>query len=352
MRFKAASVLQNRHLLELAVFLLALPFYYAAPAVQADWLTTRSLLLSTALPSNSVSYQLSFTINNPSSIGSLKVELCDNSPLQEDPCNPPGGLDASSATLSAQSGLNDFHLLATTANMLVLSRPASGINPPQPVSLTFSGIINPSVAGSYYAKVSTYASADASGSPVDFSGLAFAIISPVQITAKVPPYITFCSAVIISSTNCSQTDGDYLNFGDVSPARASAATSQLNAATNAGNGYVIQVNGTTMTSGNNTINPLTTADTSQPGSSQFGLNLRANSQPAVGADPTGPGSGQPLAPYNTANLFRFQANDSIVLDPHADDFSKYTVSYLINVSPAQPIGTYASTLTYVCTPNF
>jgi hypothetical protein len=123
-------------------------------------------------------------------------------------------------------------------------------------------------------------------------------------------------------------------------------------ATNAANGYIIQVYGSTMTSGNNIINALASNAGSHPGSSQFGINLRANSVPPVGGDPTGPGIGQPAAGYNIPNSFRFVPDDIVASSVAPDDWRKYTASYLVNVPSDQPPGVYASTVTYVAAGSF
>jgi hypothetical protein len=121
--------------------------------------------------------------------------------------------------------------------------------------------------------------------------------------------------------------------------------------TNAGFGYAVSVNGNTMTSGNNFIPGVGTLSTSQIGQSQFGINLRANSTPSVGADPSG-GSGIPTANYNSPNRFTFNSGEVIASSTFVSDNEKYTVSYIVNINTAQPIGIYNTTLTYLCTATF
>ena len=114
----------------------------------------------------------------------------------------------------------------------------------------------------------------------------------------------------------------------------------------------MQVYGTTLTSGNNIINANSTLAPSKPGSQQFGINLRANSNPSVGADPIGPGLGQPIGSYNIPNYFLFNSQDVIAESSNPDNFRLYTVSYLVNVDSSQPPGIYVSTLTYVGSGTF
>jgi hypothetical protein len=123
-------------------------------------------------------------------------------------------------------------------------------------------------------------------------------------------------------------------------------------ATNGQNGYNISVNGSTLTSGNNTIPPLISGATSQIGVSQFGINLRVNSNPNVGVDPSGPGIGSPTASYDQPNNFRYNNGDIVATAGGVTDYRKFTVSYIVNISKQQPAGIYASTFTYVALSNF
>lgn len=349
---RSVTNLRHKALIGLALLIAAVPAYYLVLPTQADKFLNRSLTLASPLTSVSASYTIGLTITNPASIGSLQILFCSNDPLEADPCNVPAGLDASGATLTSQTGLGDFTLAQQNANSLLLSRTASGVTPPQPLTFTFSNIVNPSSTGSYYARLSTYASTDGTGPSVDFGGLAFAINDQLQISAKVPPYITFCSGVTITTFNCAQASGNYLNFGTIDSTKSYATSSQMLIATNAANGYNIQVSGTTLTSGNHVINAIASPDVARPGTPQFGLNLRANTDPAIGADPTGLGTGTPTASYNQPDKFLFVANDTIASNPGAENFRKYTVSYIVSTPKGQPVGVYVSTLTYVATPSF
>lgn len=319
---------------------------------QADKLVSRSLYIDNELPSASANYKISFTIPTTGVVGSVKLLFCSNDPIELDSCTVPGGLDVSGATLVLQNGLIDMSVQSSTSNSMVLTRPPTVVVAPLTVVFSLRGVVNPSSIGSYYLRVSTYTSTDASGSSVDFGGLAFPIVNSLSLSTRVPPYLTFCSGVTIAAFDCSQATGDYLKLGNVSAATSSSASSQFMVATNAGNGYNVQVSGTTLTSGNNTIPALAVPDVSRPGSSQFGINLRANTDPAVGADPVGPGQGTVLAPYSTPDHFVYKSSDSIAGSPNAEDYRKFTVSYLVNVSTGQAAGVYSSTITYVCTPNF
>ena len=322
------------------------------PADAAYGLSTRSLQLFSDAPGATTTYSLSFTITSVTNLGSLDILFCSNSPLQNDSCSLPAGLDISGAQLNSQTGVSDFTLYSAATNEVVLSRTPSVITPPLAVTLTFTNVINPSSSGPYYLRVSAFSSTNATGSALDFGGLAFAIANNLQISSVVPPYLTFCSGLVIPVFDCSSATGDYIDFGGLSPTRSSQADSQLLVATNAPNGYDIQVYGTTMTSGNDIIPALASSTVSHPGTPQFGINLRSNTVPLIGADPSGPGNGEPTVAYNSPDHYQYLSNDTIVSSVNADNYRKYTVSYIVNVNSGQAPGVYVSTLTYVAAGSF
>jgi hypothetical protein len=312
----------------------------------------RSLTLSSNEVSATATYRLNFATVTPGAIGSVSIEFCSNSPFSGDACTAPLGFDASAATLSAQTGNAGFSIdPSSTANKLLITRPAIPTFPGE-ASYTFDGIKNPSALGSYYARLLTFASSDGSGPSSDYGGLAFAITNSIAITATVPPYLMFCSAITISGLNCANGVGNAIDFGELSKNKASSGTSQLLAATNAKDGYSVTMAGTTMTSGNNEITAMTNADVSRPGLPQFGLNLKTNAAPTVGGEPTGPGTTNPKPEYFLSNFFKFNSGDIIIANAVPDDVREWTASYLVNVPSTQAPGIYVSTITYICLANF
>lgn len=339
-------------LTSISAIILSLCMCFWPLTVNADGIADRSLELANSSTGITTDYTLSFTITTSSNLGSMDVLFCSNSPLQDDTCDSPAGMDVTHAQFKAASGITSVTLFPVTTNEMLLSWGSTSISPPLAVSFTFSDIVSPSDRGAYYARLSTYASSNGTGPAVGFGGLAFALTNNLLISSYVPPYLTFCSGLSIPSFDCSSATGDYINFGGLAPSRSSQSASQLLVATNAPGGYTVQVVGTTMTSGNNIIAAITGLAGTQPGTPQFGINLRANSAPPVGGDPAGPGSGLAAPGYDTANRFRFVSNEIVASSLAADDWRRYTVSYLVNVPGSQAPGVYASTLTYVCAGSF
>jgi hypothetical protein len=345
--------LRRQHWFSLAsVVALSLIWYSLFMPAYGAQLGNRSLQLSDNVAGDKSTYLLSFSLSTAGNLGSIEVDFCSNDPIPADPCSMPGGFTMASSALSAQSGQTGFAIAgSSSANHIVLTRIAAPAAP-GPVSYTFTNATNPAAPGSYYVRVQTFASTDASGSASDYGGIAFAILNNVSISAQVPPYLIFCTGTAIPQPNCASASGDYINFGELSSQHANAGSSQMLSATNSTSGYTITISGTTLESGNNVIAALASNDVSRPGTAQFGVNLRANSSPAVGNDPNGPGSGTPAANYDSPNFYRFVAGDVIASSPAPDNIRIYTASYVVNVPPAQAPGVYVSTMTYICLATF
>jgi len=316
-------------------------------------LTDRKLDLSTSvIGSTNVQYQFSFGITTPGTLGSIELELCSNDPFPLTPCTPPTGLDMTGAILSNQSGEVGFAIDASsTANKIVLTR-APAASTAQPVSYTFTGITNPSQVATYYVRLVTFASNDATGPFTDYGGIAWVTTDNLSVNGEVPPYLHFCTGVTIAAYDCLTAVGSEIDLGNLSPSFTSAGTSQFLAATNAAYGYNVTIYGATMTSGANTIPALPSQTFAAPGNGQFGLNARANTIPAKGADPNGPGTAILNANYATPDLYRFDNGDEIASSPGSSDYRKFTATYIINIDNAQPAGQYNTTITYVCLANF
>lgn len=312
----------------------------------------RSLTIANDLPGVATSYNLNFGLLISETIGSVEIQFCSNSPLLQVSCVAPTGFSVAAANLTTQSGPGGFAIAGSSnTNTLILSRSPTLFGPGN-VDLNFTNVVNPSLVGPFYARLLTFATSDASGSANSSGGLALVINNAYSVSAYVPPYLLFCVGVVIANLNCANASGNYLNFGYLSSQSTSASQSQMLIATNAQNGYSVQVSGGTMTSGNNVIAALSSGSVSLPGTNQFGINLVANSRPAVGLNPQGPGVGSPLASYAQSNVFQYSNGSVIASANQASNLREYTISYILNIASNQAPGYYATTLTYIGIGNF
>lgn len=313
----------------------------------------RTLYISSNETGATAEYKFSFFPNVTSNIGSIEFEFCSNDPLPGTPCTAPAGFDTGSTNLIDQTGSIGFTISnISTQNRIVLTRPPVLTTAGNEVTYHFDNIVNPSTSGAYYVRLQAFASSDATGPASDYGGIAFNITNLLSITATVPPFLTFCTGVRITGLNCANANGSYINFGELSSKTARSGSSQMLAATNAQDGYNVTVLGSTLVSGTNSINPLSANDVSRPGTSQFGMNLSANSAPSVGNNPVGPGISGVVNGYNQSNFFRFNSGETIITYPKPNDVQQYTASYIVNVPSSQAAGVYVSTLTYICLATF
>lgn len=316
-------------------------------------LSDRSVTISTAIPSAVSTHTFSMDISSSAPIGSIVFKYCSNSPNIHLVCNSPVGMDASGAVLSDQSGNTGFSIdtVDSNANTIVITRPA--IAPALIKSIyTFTNITNPSVDNqTAYVRISTYSSVDGSGSYIDNGSVAFSTENSYQVGAYVPPFLTLCVGVTVAQ-DCSSASGNSLNFGIMTPQQTGALTSQFAASTNDVNGYSIYVLGTTMTSGNNILPALGNPTFVSKGVSEFGLNLRKNTIPNIGLNPSGSGTASPAGVYNLPNQFTFVPGSQMVNSSLSTEYNVMTVSYIEDVSAGQPPGVYSTTLTYLASAQF
>lgn len=336
------------------LILSGLPYiYWVSGQIYAAELFNRSVTISTAVPSATVTDYIKATIGSVTPIGSIELQYCTNSPIPNDTCDTPAGLSLTGAVLTDQTGNTGFTIDTTdsTSNTIILSRtasPALAI----PSSYTLSNIVNPSTANqTTFIRITTYESVDGTGAYVDRGSVAFSTTPNLSVGAYVPPFLNLCVGVTVT-INCSDATGTNIDMGLLGTQTTGTATSQLAASTNSVNGYSIYVLGTTMTSGNNIIPADSMPTISQKGVSQFGLNLRQNTTPSVGEDPIGIGEAIPSPGYNKPNTFSFVSGSEIASSSVSTNFNRMTVSYIANVNGSQPSGIYDTTLTYLASTQF
>jgi hypothetical protein len=345
-------------------------------SVSAAEITSRSLTLQAGVsdggskPSGVVNHLFTFTLPSVgnTNVGSIQFLYCTTA---GGTCFTPPGLSTTSAAYGTHSGVTFTSIVNTTNGAPYLSRTSASVTAGTTVTEQLTGITNPSTANQpFYIRISTFASIDTTGSPTDTGTVAASTANQITLTGTMPESLIFCTGATISTTggvpDCSTATSGAISFNQLfSPSDTATATSQMSASTNASTGYSITVNGPTLTSGSNTVTAMNTAGVGVRGTSQFGLNLIANttttSTPAVGTDlapvsNTTNYKGQPLTGYGTADTFKYLSGDPIANSADGGagptDSQIYTTSYIVNVNGAQAVGTYTTTLTYICTATF
>ena len=336
----------------LALAISLAPVAAPQPTYSAPGLDNRSVRISTSeAGATDVTFDFQFDITIPGVLGSILFQFCQEDPLPFEPCTGPAGFDISAASLDSQTGETGFIIdPGVTANELLLTR-VPVMAGDGTVSYSFSGVANPSNEGSHYVRIITYPTVDGSGPSIEEAGAVFSIVERLGVSVFVPPFLLFCVGITVAG-DCSSATGSLIDFGILSENSPRTATSQMAGATNGVGGMSISVIGTTMTSGINTISAINPRAPSSPGSNQFGLNLRDNSNPNVGQNPTGVGTTVPTADYNVVNQFKFADGDVVASSPISTNFNVLTAAYLVNINGNQAPGVYTATLTYVALATF
>lgn len=347
-----AKLIQKTSMRALLIVLGVLVFVHAG-TLHAAQIGTRSLQLSSAEPSmTNVQYVLSFARPSNGTLGSIQLELCSNNPFPGTACTIPTGLSFSTATIDSQVGVTGLTIdPSSTANNLIFTRVASAV-PAGTITITIGNVQNPDTAGTYFARIQTFASINASGAADDQGGLAIAINRRFGLSTEVPPFLTLCVATEFVGLDCSSGVDSFVDFGELSWTANTKATSQIILATNAQYGVNLFITGNTLISGNNTIPAMLVNAAPQTNKSQFGVNLRANPGIGAGSDPVGPGIVVPDSNYNVPNSFRFVSGELFASSTNSTDYSKLTVSYLVDVDKTQNAGVYNSTIIFIATASF
>jgi len=360
----------------LSVFLLAATVLLALQGqlAYAAQITNRSLTLQAGAsdggskPGGVVNHLYNFTVPTTASVGSIQFQYCTTA---SGTCTMPAGLVTTAATMGTQSGATGFTIVNTTNGAPYLTRTAASITASTALSYQLLSVTNPTTTNqAFFVRISTFAATNATGGTTDTGTVSASTATPIILTGTMPESLIFCTGATISTTagipDCTTATAGAVSFNQLfSPTDTATATSQMAASTNAGSGYSITVNGPTLTSGANTITAMAASGVGVRGTSQFGLNLKANttatSTVAVGTEVTAAANGtslrgQAVTGYDTVDNFKFNTGDSVANSANGGagptNAQIYTAAYVVNVAGNQASGTYTSTLTYICTATF
>ncbi len=148
-----------------------------------------------------------------------------------------------------------------------------------------------------------------------------------------------------------------LNFGALSNSVTVHGTVTFSVLNYTAYGYNVTILGNTPSNGSHNLSAMSSTGPSVIGTEQFGMNLRDNATPNVGADavqvPSSTFSfGTPTANYNTVDNFRYVAGENIATAPKSSGQTDYTASYIINTSTTTPGGQYSGSQTILCTGTY
>lgn len=147
------------------------------------------------------------------------------------------------------------------------------------------------------------------------------------------------------------------NLGVLDIDRTATATQSVKVRSYLSNGYIIQVAGDTPNQGTHSLAPIETPSTSHQGAEQFGINLVANENPEVGANPQQvPSSevsfGYVTDDYSQADLFKYLNGDIVARSDRSTGETHYTMSIIMNVSNSTPSGRYNGAFSAIVVPMY
>jgi hypothetical protein len=148
-----------------------------------------------------------------------------------------------------------------------------------------------------------------------------------------------------------------VDLGVISPTSTGSDYASFSVKSYLAQGYVVQITGPAPTNASHEVTRLATPTAVNPGTEQFGLNLRDNTTPNIGAEPVQrPDAtfsfGTYAAGYNTADQFKYAPDDVIAQSTKSSGYTDYTITYIMNVSAVTPGGTYTTDQSLVVTSTF
>jgi hypothetical protein len=344
----------------------------------AAQITNRKLTLGSSLGNTATTWAFTFDLPGTTALNGISFQICTAAALT---CTTPTGWTNTGATLtsltyngSAQAGwtIDNASLPGGGAQYLGIKNNSSATSTANPVVVTFSSVTNPNTTNeTFFARIVTYTGDDYT-SPLDSGVVAASTTQAINLSGTMPESLVFCTGGSVSTTlgvpDCSTATSGSVSFNQLfSPIDTAYATSQMAASTNAGSGYVITVNGATLTSGSNTITAMNVAGGLVVGTAQFGMNVVHDTSTDTLVPALSPLSADVAPLYNGTNYngdataasgydvddtYKFTSGDNIASSTIGSDAQIFTSTYIANVPGSQPAGTYTTTLTYICTPTF
>jgi len=347
-----------------------------------------------------VTYTIGFTVATTGNIGGAVIDFCSNSPITSDSCTAPTGFNTNFASLGIanRTGVTDWSIDTTnsTASRVILTRTAASVSASTAVEFDLGttaaadGITNPTVNGTFYARILTYAATATAqaytstvpGTFVDDGGVAMAIANELTITARVQEVLQFCVGTTDSGTNsdCTDISGTTINLGVVESSVVASTSDTAGRAmirTNANSGAVIyykaeqntssgklKVAGATCSGVSTTDQCFNSTGTTQnsivAGTEEFGMtltnvdtsnggattNLSCDTQYDGDGTCNGVGTYTDYAWDDTGNFDTIATSSSVL------DDEMITMKFAATASPTTPTGLYTVTANFVATATF
>lgn len=346
-------------------------------------LTHRSATLGSSEMAASTSVKFQWGADLSGVVRGIRLQVC-TSPTYSQPCVKPSGTSFTTSSLDAvQGALSSGWNYSTTFTEAILTKSAgNSVSRGATCAVIIKQFTNPSSIGTFYFRVTTYTSTNLTvGAELDFGAVAVSTARIISngASATYNNTLVFRLANQVDADCGGQTDvvdpadssSDFVTLAPnpASLAASSVGTAQFCVATNAQGGFAVVYrdaalggpgkgfNNGTHEFDNDGVGGTVNQFVSTPGIEQFGFNLRANTDPLVGANPDQSAALSDLANVNYSTLNRFSYDDSgnptsLVTKASQTLAARYTLSFVANIADKTPGGTYLAYQIFICTATF
>lgn len=315
--------------------------YYPGVAA-AQQISSRSVEIGSSVAGVNTTYTFNFTVPQSTTIRSASFAACTTA---AGACTAAPGFASPNISILASQPTNlgsatGWTVDTAATGTLRLNNATNSVAPTGAQTVVFSNVTNPSATNStFYIRISTFSDA-AYTTLIDSGVVATSTSGQITVTAAVNETLTFTLAATT------------VELGALTSATTGSGTSNMSVATNAVAGYSVSYSGETLKSGTNEITAMV-GGASVQNSKQFGINMMANTTPAVGSNVSGVGTGTVAVGYNTINNFKFvTTGDVIATSANATNSNTFTTSYIANVDDITAAGSYSTVINYVATANY
>lgn len=380
------KIASQRIVYAVAIFIMAIALILPAIASAAQ-VTSRSVgLSSSSAGATAVDYTINFT--PAADAGAFVVDFCGNTPLIGQDClltdTDAEGFTAASATVASGGTL----VSAAEQRVVVTAAMTEGT----PVSVTLSGITNPTAAGNLFARILTFADSTAASAStptsvagaIDEGGVAIAITDTIGVSGVVLETLTFCVSGSEIGVNCAGTTSPAVPLGEelegsdmtvLTPGQLETGNIYTQVTTNAVNGVVVRLKsnavdcGGLMRFGDTVCHILPAAGTGigvdeEDNSARFGVKTNTAASYATDGASNPNGTLVPVAPYNETNYRMNYVTDNAtgVTSTFGDVFmntasapasnQNMQLNFAATVSNNTPAGVYSADVNLIATGTF
>jgi hypothetical protein len=348
------------HRIWLVGIFVAFIFSLGAVNTHAATLTSASASLSDPRPNGTANYTFTGSSVQLAHIRCVKLLFSDTATGT----TVPSGMNTQTSTQGASNyspSIGTFTVNHPVNGTVTLTN-ATGdtVTSASARTIVLNGITNASTADTkYWLKFNTYDNTDCASSPVDNATVLFILTNGSTLTLTVDQTLSFTVNAVGATQGCDGTTttaastATTIPFGTVTSAANAVVCQDLQAATNATNGYTIfarytakPTNALSQTIADHTgTNAAPTAFTA-PGTEGYGYTT--NDSTLAGVNPTANRFTSPSQGWAAMTT----TNAEVAFEAAGVTTTTYRIGHQVGVSLTTMPGTYSTTVIYTCTPVY